>query len=332
MTAPQAGHPTTLFATVVGRYFTVVSVVPSVLLVAFVVVLHESGAWSREPDFGAGVRALAQLGLGGIFALVVGSLALGAVLHPLQFALVQFLEGYWGVSSFWTALRENGIRFHRERRAMLVAYEQAYQGEADELRKLKVKKPARHPVLPLSNAQAAERLRLIYPADSEDMMPTRLGNVLRGTERAAGAAVALDSVTFALHMMMVAPRAELDYVDDQRTSMDLAVRSCLVSLLGCLVTIVYLWPHRLWLLVALVPLGLAWMCYRGAVTAAQGYGAAVRMLFDLNRFALYERMGFPFPATTAAERKTVAAISALGSGEEIGGLIRYRNPSAPKGP
>jgi hypothetical protein len=330
MTAPQAGHPTTLFATVVGRYFTVVSVVPSLLLVAFVVVLHGSGAWSREPDAGAGVRALAQLGLGGIFALVVGSLALGAVLHPLQFALVQFLEGYWGVNSFWTALRENGIQFHRERRAMLVAYGKVHQREVRALKASK-KKPARHPVLPLSNVQAAERLRLIYPGNSDDMMPTRLGNVLRGTERAAGAAVKLDSVTFALHMMMVAPRAELDYVDDQRTSMDLAVRSCLVCLLGCLVTIVYLWPHRLWLLVALVPLGLAWTCYRGAVTAAQGYGAAVRMLFDLNRFALYERMGFPFPATTAAEREIVTAVTALGSGEEIGGVIRYRHPSAPKG-
>jgi hypothetical protein len=42
-------------------------------------------------------------------------------------------------------------------------------------------------------------------------------------------------------------------------------------MLGFFASVLFLWPHDLWLLVTIVPLGLAWLCYEGAVTAAQGY-------------------------------------------------------------
>src|SRR5690349_3118078 len=101
MTAPQPSNPVSTFTATIGRYFTVTSVVPSLILVAFITVLARSGAWNHEPDFGAGVQALTQAGLGGAFTLIIAALALGAILHPLQFALVQFLEGYWPVTTFW---------------------------------------------------------------------------------------------------------------------------------------------------------------------------------------------------------------------------------------
>ncbi|MBV9013411.1 MAG: hypothetical protein JO272_15470 [Pseudonocardiales bacterium] len=334
MTAPEASNPTSALAATVGRYFTVVSLVPSLLLVAFITVLARSGAWSHEPDFGVGIGALTRLGVGGTFVLILSALALGAVLHPLQFALVQFLEGYWGVSSFWGALRENRIRHHAARSQDLdlrIASETIKLGQVED-NDGKVS-PSNLTDLELAyhsaEKVAAERLRSIYPANSYHIMPTRLGNVLRAAETRAGAAVGLDIINFAPHLMMVARREHAAYVNDQRTALDLAIRTCLVCLLGFAAALLYLWPHKLWLLISLVPFGSAWLCYQGAVAAAQEYGAALRMLLDLNRFAMYEQMRLPLPLSTAGERKTVWALKALNSDPNNEYSVRYRHPSPP---
>ncbi len=162
-------------------------------------------------------------------------------------------------------------------------------------------------------------------------MPTRLGNALRTAETRAGAAVGLNIIDFAPHLMMVARREHADYVNDQRTAFDPAIRTCLVCFLGFAAALLYLWPHKLWLLISLVPLGLAWLCYQGAITSAQEYGAALRMLLDLNRFALYEqmRLPLPLPLSSAGERKTVEALNALSSDPDDECSVRYRHPSPP---
>ena len=334
MTAPQASKPENALAATVGRYFTVVSLVPSLLLVAFITVLARSGAWSHEPDFGAGISALTRLGVGGTFVLILAALALGAVLHPLQFPLVQFLEGYWGVGSFWRALRENRIRHHVGRSLdldMRIADEVTvlYRDDNDDGKfppsNLTEWERAHHSAEEI----AARRLRSIYPGNSDDIMPTRLGNALRTAETRAGATVGLNIIDFAPHLMMVARREHADYVNDQRTALDLAIRTCLVCFLGFTATLLYLWPHKLWLLISLVPLGLAWLCYQGAITAAQEYGAALRMLLDLNRFALYEQMRLPLPLSTVGERTTVVALTALSSDPDDKCSVKYRHPSPP---
>jgi len=343
MTAPQPTNAASAFAATVGRYFTVVSVVPSLLLVAFVGVLAGSGAWRREPDLGEGIRALTDLSLGGTFALVLAALALGVVLHPLQFTLVQFLEGYWGSNPFWTRLREDRIRYHVQRCAAL----DRQMGDEDDILDLHKKAaqksrasagsdspPTRPPgylddedlATHHSARTEAQRRLSIYPADTRHVMPTRLGNALRAAETTVGAATGLSIITFAPHLMMLAPREQADYVNDQRTTLDLAIRSCLVCMLGFLAAVVFLWPHGLWLLVALVPLGLAWLCYRGSVTAAQEYGSALRMLLDLNRFALYEHMRLPLPDTTADERRLVERLRELSSDPDSQASVDYRQP------
>lgn len=219
MTAPQVSNPASALAATVGRYFTIVSLVPSLLLVAFIVVLARSGAWSHEPDFGAGVGALTRLGVGGTFVLILAALALGAVLHPLQFALVQFIEGYWGVGSFWSALRENRIRHHVGRRddlGLRIASERRALGQIENdgrvlARGLTDWERAYHS----AEMVAAERLKSIYPATSSYVMPTRLGNALRAAETSAGAAIGLNIIDFAPHLMMVARPEQADYVNDQ---------------------------------------------------------------------------------------------------------------------
>jgi hypothetical protein len=72
----------------IGRYFSVVSMVPSLLLVVYIFLLIRSGAPQHHPNWGAAVNSLVHIGVGGGVVLVVLGTALGIAVHPLQFSLV----------------------------------------------------------------------------------------------------------------------------------------------------------------------------------------------------------------------------------------------------
>lgn len=99
----------------IGRYFSVVSMVPSSLFVVYVYVLVRSGAWVHGPNWVAAMDALVRVGAGGAFVLIALGVALGVVVHPLQFGLVQLLEGYWGTNAVARKIRELRVRHHRKR-------------------------------------------------------------------------------------------------------------------------------------------------------------------------------------------------------------------------
>src|SRR5262249_44176912 len=136
----------------------------------------------------------------------------------------------------------------------------------------------------------------------DDIMPTRLGNALRKYERQAGAPYGLDAVSVIQHIFFVAPAERVGYIDDQRQLMDLSVRMTATSIIAALVAVTALWRHGPWLLLALVPYGVAYLSYRGAVVVAHEYGAAVAAMIDLDRFTLYDSLRLPRPKDTNAER------------------------------
>jgi len=80
----------------IGRYFTVVSLVPSTVFVAYVVLLIKTGAWSGENVQFA--DAIGGLEIADALVASVAALLFALVVHPLGFALIQMYEGYWGTS------------------------------------------------------------------------------------------------------------------------------------------------------------------------------------------------------------------------------------------
>src|SRR4051794_30731476 len=96
----------------IGRYFGLVSALPSVLFVLFIYGLL-TGAWNGPPDMDAAGEALTGLGLGGVGLLLLLSVTLGVITHPLQFALIQVLEGYWGINRVARRVAAGGVRHHR---------------------------------------------------------------------------------------------------------------------------------------------------------------------------------------------------------------------------
>ncbi|MFC6881968.1 MULTISPECIES: hypothetical protein [Actinomadura] len=47
----------------------------------------------------------------------------------------------------------------------------------------------------------------------------------------------------------------------------------------------------------MIPYGLAYLSYRGAITTAQEFGKAVATIIDMNRFPLYSRLRPPCRTT-----------------------------------
>jgi hypothetical protein len=259
-------------AQTIGRYFSVVSVIPSSLYVIFGYVLITSGSWQHSPNWAHAVKSLEQLGVGGIAFLAFLSLALGALIHPIQFAIVQFFEGYWGSSPFAQAIRARRI----------LRYQHVCQGLSDEqvrtqdqlanlsragVRAFAVRTPLQ------SKLDETSRVLNAFPRGYSKIMPTRLGNALRRSESNAGSQYGLNALQVVPQLLLIAPPGHVDYVNDQRSQLDLAVRMTFISALASATAVLFLWPYRLWVLVALIPYVLAYLSYRGSVVAARLYGS-----------------------------------------------------------
>ena len=288
-------------SSVVGRYFGIVSVLPSFLLVAYLALLVHTGAWSGPPDWPTAFTALTHLGLGSVALLVFISFAAGVVLHPLQFAMVQVLEGYWGVGQWTQSVRSVLIERHvRRRRALwqLLGFAQTRAAAAAD----------NHAPIPSDDVihwrsvgAEADRLVRRYPHEPRLMMPTSLGNMLRRYEVGPGTPFGFNLPATAPLLALVAPPEHMKYVNDQRSSFDLAVRACLVSLCAALATFAFLWDDGLWLLLTLIPYGAVWLLYRGSVIAAEHYGIALATLMMLNRFEVYDRLHLDQPGNLQEE-------------------------------
>lgn len=285
----------------VGRYFSLVSMLPSIVLTTYGFLLVSSGAWRHEPHIGRAFHALISLSLGEGIGLAILAIVMAAVLHPLQLSMVQLFEGYWGPGPVAVGARGLGValfrirymRLQKRHVEALVALEQEHNPASD--------RPGRRLALLCQRDEAARLLAELPVAD--EIMPTRLGNVLRFYERAVGAPYGLDAVRVMPYISRVAPPNDMAYVNDHRSNLDLAIRMSVTSFLAAALWVCFFWWDGILLLVALVPCAIGYLCYRGAVVAAAEYGRALAAVIAVNRFALYERLHLEQPQTAAAERR-----------------------------
>jgi hypothetical protein len=287
----------------IGQYFSLVSLLPSVLLVAYCFVLFSSGALSGPPDLGTVRAALSGLDFGEAALLALVAMVVGVVTHPLQFMIVQWAEGYWGLGNLSRRMRELAVDRHRRRRDAVVNLAK----DAAELRELidDADDPPEDRVQQrlLTLHYEASRLSASYPGADDDVMPTRLGNVLRRYEVGAGEPFGLPATALLPLVALVAPANELTYLNDRRSAMDLSVRTAANFGIAFLLTVVFLWDDGLWLLAALVPYTLSYLSYRGAVVQAHDYGNAMANVIAMNRFTLYERLRLHLPDNVLEERR-----------------------------
>ncbi len=77
-----------------------------------------------------------------------------------------------------------------------------------------------------------------------------------------------------------------------------------MSVLASATSVLFLWPYRSWVLIAIIPYALAYLSYRGSIVAASHYGSALDTLINLDRFALYTYLHIGLPTGTVDERET----------------------------
>ncbi len=132
---------------------------------------------------------------------------------------------------------------------------------------------------------------------ANQMMPTRLGNILRAAEQRPLEKYGLDAIICWSRLWLLLPDAVKQDLQAARADLNAAARIWLWSLLFTL------WSAAgaLWA----IPLGLlsALYAYRWAIAAAQTYGDLIEASFDLYRHLLYQSLRWQLPADPAEERR-----------------------------
>jgi hypothetical protein len=257
----------------IGRYFAAVSFTSSLTLVTAVAGIAASGAFRGTPSVDSIVATFHSLGIQDVALLGLAAVVVGLALHPLQFAMVQLLEGYWGVTRVAVASAA-ALRHRNFERLILLENRQAQDRE--ELKQLESRwdealdgdDPLPQPLVVaferqwlrlIASTEEAARLRDKYPSSSNRVMPTALGNRLRRAEDLAGQAYGIDAVTAGPHLALLATADVRMYYDDTMTELDTSVRYCVVwTLLSVLLTIA-MWDAGWWLTLGALTYVLAWL-------------------------------------------------------------------------
>jgi hypothetical protein len=263
------------------RRMVLTSLVPSTAVWAAVAILTATHIglartfawWSHLDSESRFVTALTAVALLALFA---------ALLSALEGTVLRLYEGYWGTRRRVTWLARHSADRHRRRMSALD---------------------------PEDDVQFECRYRN-YPRRPEDVMPTRLGNILKGAEQYLGdhRRYCLDAVFFWPRLMWVLPETARGDLADARTSLSLLLNiSLLAAALACgsvtALAALQIRPASVFWAAASGAALTSVLAYRSALSIAQVYAELVRSAFDLYRGDLLEQLGFAVPASLGEERE-----------------------------
>lgn len=266
---------------------------PCALFVAGVLALVRAGSFSGRSDWQA-VPPTGLVAALGLTATVVACAALlGLLLQPFQVRAVRVLEGYWDRWLVTAGVAEIFVKVQRRR--------------WDALRRRAGKTSEKDAEFRM-RADARRRLAGRPPADV--LLPTALGNALRWGELSAGERYGLATLASWPRIYFQVSDRMAEVLSSTRDSLDRAVNLCwsFIALTGTGAVALYGESSMWWWCAA--GLALAFVAYKGAVTAAQAYSGLMHIVYDLHRFDLLEAMHYPLPEREN-EEDTFAGVSDL---------------------
>lgn len=145
-----------------------------------------------------------------------------------------------------------------------------------------------------------------YPPihELDQVMPTRVGNVLKSAERYPNTRYNIDAVLIWSRLYHSFPDRFVQIITEARTTLDFALAisalSGLFSLISGIWLIVMKAPGWLFLLCFWGGALVAWLAYRSAIGSAAAYAEQVRAAFDLYRHELVKQLHLK-PAQTPDE-------------------------------
>jgi hypothetical protein len=147
-----------------------------------------------------------------------------------------------------------------------------------------------------------------YPPEEDDIMPTRLGNILRAAEYYPKHRYGADTILLWPRMSHVIPREHLNDIEEARASLEFI----LVVALWCYsfgiasLVLLTLFGSDPMLAALLFTAGVtgAYAAYASALRLADEYGDQLRSGFEVYRHDLLERLKIKIPDGPDEERKT----------------------------
>ena len=220
-----------------------------------------------------------------VIAVAIGALLAG-VLSAQVTNLVRWFEGYW-YSPLGRCAARWGTSWHRRRLAALAS------------------RAAKYP-------DAYQRIYSGYPMPGQEVqvMPTRIGNVIRGAELHARDRYGLDSVLVWSRILPVLPDRVTQTLGAGRADLELMVTiSALGGSGGAVIAIIVLVAHGPWTtFLASVAVGttIAWAAYRSAIATAMTYAEQVKAAFDVFRVDLLRQLGITIsPSSDMAVERAI---------------------------
>jgi hypothetical protein len=216
--------------------------------------------------------------------LILGLLVIAvsaAIVQRLELAVLRCLEGYWvpllNPVRRWLVgrIETAGSKAKQERQQLFDRYASLTSEEMDKLVRL-------------------DWQRKQTPKQSDRLMPTRLGNILRAAERRPLEKYGLETVICFPRLWLLLPAEVKAELSEARSRLNSMVRIWMWSVL-------FLgWGYySLWAIA--VALGAAWFAYGWMLDAAAVYGDLLESVFDLYRTLLYKSLRLPLPKNPTEE-------------------------------
>jgi hypothetical protein len=234
--------------------------------------------WQEAWDSVNGWQVFQQVAavIAGAIVLILSTL----LMRQLRYGVLRILEGYWP-----GPFRTLASKLARWRGKRITQLEKDWN--------IRV---AQKPDTPEAQAELARLETLLHyvPADPADYKPTVLGNILRAGETAPYHKYGLDVVVCWPRLWLLLPDNARADLATARQSLDTLSELWFWGLLFVLWTFLTPWA----LLIAFLWMYLAYFLLQ---QSARAYADLLEAAFDLYRFALYEALHWPLPASLDEE-------------------------------
>lgn len=267
-----------------GHRFIVVTLLPNLAFVVFVGALLAAGAPSRRPSWDSLSGTITDMSAGGLVLAGIATFVASMAIHPLQYPLIQLVEGYWIGLPFGATLAKLAAEPIRKEHKALSHFQD--QQDVDE-----------------HDATEAQERRRWLPVQADLILPSALGNTLLAGEHRAGYRYHYNTLAVFPRLIPLMSASVQSELTELRNQMDVAVRICVLNLLAVVVGMTLLIRHDVWLLLPLGCYLLAWVSYRAAIAAAKHFSEAMAVAFDLHHLDLWDAMSLDRPRDVDAVRQ-----------------------------
>jgi len=276
-----------------------------------------------------------------------------SVLASQAFAILRFYEGYWNFP-FSRVLRQVGEGWHQtkldeldipNRLDRLNQQIQDQQQKLSNSQKRGLKQWLKWRLVGLENElervensqnRLQQRNYAAYPQPRhrQEIMPTRLGNILKSAELYPYDRYEIDAVLVWSRLYHVLPERCIQIITEARSNLDFALAIATLSWIFSLMSGIWLLsvqaPGWLFLLCFWGGSVMGWLAYQSAVGNAAAYAEQVRVSFDLYRYELVKQLRLKPAQTPAEEVEQWREIRQLFYGGQTPSTWRYLDPEVKK--